>query len=64
MKTIGFPLYQEMPATDESAALQKICQRYTGTATIRVRNTSQYNFNYLIGTRISVIYFEKSLVIP
>jgi len=38
MKTIGFPLYQEMPTTDESAALQKICQRYTGTAVIRVRN--------------------------
>lgn len=38
MKTIGFPLHREMPTTDESAALQKICQRYSGQVTLRVRN--------------------------
>lgn len=38
MKTIGIPLYTETPAIDESTALQKICQRYSGTAKIRVRD--------------------------
>ncbi|AYM02552.1 PTS sugar transporter [Levilactobacillus yiduensis] len=38
MKTIGFPLYEEMPTIqeEEGVALQRICQRYAGTAKIRV----------------------------
>lgn len=38
MKTIGLPLYQELPNVDEAPALQKICQHYSGRVTIRVRD--------------------------
>lgn len=38
MKTIGLPLYAEIPNVDETPALQKICQHYTGHAMIRVRD--------------------------
>ncbi|MCH4123603.1 MAG: PTS sugar transporter [Levilactobacillus sp.] len=44
MKTIGFPLYQETPTLqDDGAALQRICQRYSGTATIRVNANVELN---------------------
>ena len=39
MKTIGIPLYGTTPKIDETNALQQICQRYTGTAKIVVRDT-------------------------
>lgn len=38
MKTIGIPLYAKVPTNSEIDALPKICQRYTGTAKIRVRD--------------------------
>ncbi|KRK86675.1 hypothetical protein FC99_GL001216 [Levilactobacillus koreensis JCM 16448] len=38
MKTIGFPLYEVTPSIDEAVALKQICSRYTGTATIKVRD--------------------------
>ena len=38
MKTIGFPLHEEITEIDEASALQRICQRHTSKATIRVRD--------------------------
>ncbi|HIW71355.1 MAG TPA: HPr family phosphocarrier protein [Candidatus Levilactobacillus faecigallinarum] len=38
MKTIGFPLYQQTPQTDIAPAMQKICSRYTGKVSIKIRD--------------------------
>lgn len=38
MKTIGFPLYAEMPQIDVAPAMQQICQHYTGKVTIKVQD--------------------------
>jgi len=38
MKTIGFPLFEEMPTVDEAPVLQKICQKHDGKVKIKVRD--------------------------
>lgn len=38
MKTIGFPLFEEMPTVDEAPAFEKICQKHASKATIKIRD--------------------------
>ncbi|MGQ4558220.1 PTS sugar transporter [Levilactobacillus hammesii] len=38
MKTIGFPLFEEMPTVDEAPALEKICQKHASKVTIKIRD--------------------------
>lgn len=34
MKTIGFPLYADIPTIDEAPAMQKICQQFRGSKVV------------------------------
>ena len=38
MKTIGFPLYQSIPTTEQTDSLQRACQHYRGTAIIKIND--------------------------